>query len=153
VREEDTGVRGTNYPLRVQTMRMRSGVLPDGAKAGLLYAVQGEKTMTGKPTRSVITCAESGCMNHIIYNPQEDSEVPLYCEKHRTKYGRHSATRSLKKPSTYCAVPVPKVVLKCHNKSCGATRCVDKEIWISGVPFFCLKCASGMSYHNDCGAL
>jgi len=50
-----------------------------------------------KPTRSVITCAEVGCTNHIVYNPQEDDEVYLYCERHRTEDGRHSQTRRLPK--------------------------------------------------------
>jgi len=42
----------------------------------------------------VITCAEPGCVKQIVYY-SGDKEIPLYCERHRTEEGRHSATRKL----------------------------------------------------------
>ena len=65
-------------------------------------------------TRCSITCAEPGCTNKIYYtvadkkecisfcmpnDKESDEEVPLYCERHRTEEGRHSAVRTLKKPA------------------------------------------------------
>ena len=43
-----------------------------------------------------ITCMEPDCTGHIWYEEGAWS-VPLYCHKHRTKEGRHSAERDLRK--------------------------------------------------------
>lgn len=55
-------------------------------------------------TRCSITCAEPGCLNKIFYDTATDDEVPLYCYKHATEEGRHSAVRELK--------PIPAKPLK-----------------------------------------
>jgi hypothetical protein len=52
-------------------------------------------TFDTRPHRFVITCMEPGCTNHIHYT-DEDIEVPLYCHRHATEDGRHSAVRKLK---------------------------------------------------------
>lgn len=61
-------------------------------------------------TRCSITCMEPGCHNRIYYTVADaaksvgfgmkldevsDIEVPLYCPKHCSDYGRHSAVRRL----------------------------------------------------------
>ncbi len=46
-------------------------------------------------TRCVITCMQPGCKNQIFYDPEQDGFVHLYCETHRTKFGRHSQIRVL----------------------------------------------------------
>jgi len=46
-------------------------------------------------TRCAITCAEPGCNEKIFYETV-DTEVHLYCWKHRSVDGRHSAVRQLK---------------------------------------------------------
>ena len=46
-------------------------------------------------TRCSITCLEPGCSAKIFYETETDTEVSLYCEKHRTEDGRHSQTRTL----------------------------------------------------------
>ena len=61
-------------------------------------------------TKCSITCMEPGCTNKIYYTVADkkecisfgmpndevsDDEVPLYCERHRTEEGRHSAVRKL----------------------------------------------------------
>lgn len=50
-------------------------------------------------TLARITCMEPGCTNAIWYDPKsaDSGEVPLYCEKHRTAEGRHSATRDMRR--------------------------------------------------------
>jgi hypothetical protein len=53
-------------------------------------------------TRCSITCMEPGCRNSIYYDTETDTEVPLYCEKHRTEDGRHSATRAIGIPKRCC---------------------------------------------------
>ncbi len=44
---------------------------------------------------ATITCAEPGCTQTIRYEIG-DMSVPLYCEKHRTKEGRHAAMRKVR---------------------------------------------------------
>jgi hypothetical protein len=103
-----------------------------------------------KPTRSFITCAEVGCNNHIQYNPQEDIEVPLYCEKHRTESGRHSMTRSLRVSAPIPPKPpIPKVIFKCIKSSCKKLRVVSREDWMNGKEQVCGDCGSMMIYHKD----
>jgi hypothetical protein len=46
------------------------------------------------PTTRSITCCESGCVEKIHYK-ETDASVPLYCWKHRSRYGRHGAVRWL----------------------------------------------------------
>lgn len=46
-------------------------------------------------SKAAITCMGCGCLNKIYYS-SEDIEAPLYCERHRTEEGRHSAMRRLR---------------------------------------------------------
>jgi hypothetical protein len=48
-----------------------------------------------KVTRCTVTCQEPGCSEQIRYD-SDDIEVPLYCWKHRSREGRHSAVRGLR---------------------------------------------------------
>ena len=47
-------------------------------------------------TRCSITCMDPGCNEKIFYDTDDDIEVNIYCEKHRTKEGRHAAMRKVR---------------------------------------------------------
>lgn len=105
-----------------------------------------------KPSRFCVTCIEPGCSNHIHYT-EEDFEVPLYCDKHRTKEGRHSRTRNLKwhvkKPEV---LEEPAVILRCINATCHHRITVLRSDWLRNgvaIKLLCPKCGGKMLYHKD----
>jgi hypothetical protein len=102
-----------------------------------------------KPTRFCITCSEPGCFNHIHYT-RDDDEVSLYCEKHRTKEGRHSRVRVLKEPPK--PVVEEKVVMRCPNGSCKHRITILKSDWLHNgvaIKVMCPTCGGMMLYHKD----
>jgi len=96
-------------------------------------------------TRCVITCCEPGCSNPIHYD-SEDDEVPLYCSRHRTDYGRHSETRDLHPPVKPEPKP-PNAIYRCTSTKCHKRKLVSKADWIEGVPVIC-ECGKRMIYHK-----
>ncbi len=97
-----------------------------------------------KPIRCTITCAEYGCTTPIFYM-SDDEEVPLYCEEHRTEYGRHAQVRVLKQPEKIPTV-AREVVMLCPR--CKMRKVVMEDVWKSGAMIRCL-CGAGMLYHKD----
>ena len=47
-------------------------------------------------TRCSITCMDPDCNEKIFYGTDTDTEVNIYCYKHRTKEGRHAAKRKVR---------------------------------------------------------
>ena len=90
-----------------------------------------------------ITCMEPTCTNQIKYT-NEDTEVPLYCEKHRTEEGRHSQVKILKKPTE--PEPKPKMVIMrcpiCKKRK----KITESDMWGMAVPDCC---GVRMLYHRD----
>ena len=90
-----------------------------------------------------ITCLEVGCKTPIKYT-SEDTEVPLYCETHRTLEGRHSQVKILKKPAG--PEPKPKMVIMrcpiCKTRK----KITESEMWGMAVPECC---GARMLYHRD----
>lgn len=103
------------------------------------------------PSRFCVTCIEPGCTNHIHYT-KDDFEVPLYCEKHRTKTGRHSKVRVLKEPPKKEEVVEEKVILRCVNGACHHRIMVLKSDWVRNgvaIKLLCPKCGGKMLYHKE----
>jgi hypothetical protein len=97
-----------------------------------------------------ITCQEPGCTNHIKYS-RDDVEVPLYCERHRTKEGRHSRVRVLKSPEKKIEEE-PIVVMRCINATCHHRIPVLKSDWMRNgvaIKLLCPKCGGKMIYHKE----
>lgn len=101
----------------------------------------GEEIMS---KRCVITCMEPGCKNPIYYYT-DDIEVPLYCERHRTDDGRHSAVRNLLKPIPP-KQPDKYVILRCPV--CKTRKQVLHSDWLLNKPYRCI-CGGNMLYHKD----
>lgn len=97
-------------------------------------------------TTCTITCAEPGCNNSIHYQ-SDDVEVPLYCPKHRTDYGRHSQVRELIKPSEQ-AVPEKMVIFRCMVKTCHKRKEIPISDWLAKKEVLC-ECGAKMLYHKD----
>ena len=95
--------------------------------------------------RCAITCAEPGCQTRIPYDADSDIMIPLYCEKHRSKSGRHAGVRLInQKPNE--VKPQKWVVMICPK--CKKRQNQLHEEWVSGEPVKCV-CGVKMIYHKD----
>ena len=116
-----------------------------------MFSLQELKEVLESDTRErffgVITCVEPGCTNQMRYH-EYDVEVPIYCETHRTREGRHSRVRVLK---TEPEPPKkdPRVVLLCVNRSCRNRIEITKKDWMAGERPLCPKCGSVMLYNKE----
>lgn len=79
-----------------------------------------------------------------------DIEVPLYCERHRTEDGRHSAVRELirpkPKPEPEPPEPEPLVILRCP--SCKVRKNIPYQKWVQNPVQMC-GCGVRMVYHKE----
>jgi hypothetical protein len=113
------------------------------SRAGMeiLSGMCGDEAMT----RCSITCMDPGCHTRIFYDSEMDTEVPLYCERHRTESGRHSQVRSLVKEVE--PEPVKMIELICCRRKCRNKQIISVSNWMS--PTSCKACGSKMVFHKE----
>jgi hypothetical protein len=103
-------------------------------------------------TKCAITCAYPGCTEKIFYDTKEDKVVPIYCSRHRTKFGRHADTRQVYEGNGKFKPLVEKppviVILRCP--SCKARVEMPQSQWLKAEKQ--TECVCGKNrliYHKD----
>lgn len=106
-------------------------------------------------TKCAITCQEPGCTNRIFYDDETDTEVPLYCNTHRSSEGRHSATKQIGTRSniiekTTKSGPSQSVIMICPK--CKRRKLIPTSLWKQnplGISCPNTDCKTRMNYHKD----
>lgn len=102
-------------------------------------------------TKCAITCAEPSCSEKIFYDSKTDATVPIYCTRHRTKFGRHAEVRNIGPSGKFSPlIPKPEVVVILRCASCKSRVEVPQSEWLKyNIQPEC-SCGKGvLLYHKD----